>query len=124
MKLRQIFFCSALFLVGVATGWLGKTARSIATAGQSLLSVPDVYQSTQYSCGASALQAVLAYWGIEVHEDTLLNSLGTTGKNGTSPENILRIARSYGLQAEIRENLSIANVISVLGKGVPVILDI
>jgi uncharacterized protein len=124
MKLKRVLFCTAIFLAGIATGWFGKTIWSSSTAGYSLLSVPDVYQSNQYSCGASALQAVLAYWGIEAHEDTLLKSLGTTEKYGTSPESILRVAKSYGLRADIRENLSVANIISALGKGVPAILDI
>ncbi|RPI99790.1 MAG: hypothetical protein EHM31_09480, partial [Candidatus Aminicenantes bacterium] len=34
-------------------------------------SVPDVRQSTGYTCGASALQAILAYWGTEEREDRL-----------------------------------------------------
>jgi predicted double-glycine peptidase len=123
MKLRIILCGSALFLAGIVAGWYGKTIRS-ATTGQALLSVPDVYQSSRYSCGASALQAVLAYWGIEVHEDTLAKSLGTTERYGTSPESILRVAKSYGLRAEMRENLSVANVAAALRMGVPVILDI
>jgi uncharacterized protein len=123
MNLKKSIFCLALFVAGIAAGWYGKAMRETA-ASQTMLPVPDVYQSSQYSCGASVLQAVLAYWGIEVHEDTLVKSLGTTERYGTSPESILQAAKSYGLRAEIRENLSVADVVSSLADGVPAILDI
>ncbi len=43
---------------------------SMATEGEVLSDilsgVPDTRQSTEYSCGAAALQAVLGYWGRDV----------------------------------------------------------
>jgi hypothetical protein len=40
--------------------------------------VPDVRQSTGYTCGAAALQAVLAYWGTQEREDRLAARLRST----------------------------------------------
>ena len=40
-------------------------------------------QSTEYSCGASALQAVLSYWGKDVEEQELMQRLHTSPETGT-----------------------------------------
>ena len=69
--------------------------------------VPDVQQSTNFSCGAAALQAVLGYWGIRTQEQTLMEALHTNEMSGTSPESIIRVAREMGLDAYARENLDI-----------------
>jgi hypothetical protein len=55
-----------------------------------LAGVPDVRQSTDYSCGAVALQAVLAYWGISEREDRLIARLHSTPQQGTHPDDIDR----------------------------------
>jgi len=40
-------------------------------------------QTTEYSCGASALQSVLAYWGEDVDERELMKRMGTTEAAGS-----------------------------------------
>ena len=55
-----------------------------------LAGVPDVRQSTGYSCGAAALQAVLAHWGISEREDRLVARLHSTPQLGTHPNDIVR----------------------------------
>jgi predicted double-glycine peptidase len=40
-------------------------------------------QGTEYSCGASALQAVLSYWGKDVGEQELMQRLHTSPETGT-----------------------------------------
>ena len=42
-----------------------------------LLAMPEVRQHTDYACGAAALQSILAYYGIDVRQDTLMEKLGT-----------------------------------------------
>jgi predicted double-glycine peptidase len=91
----------------------------------SLLSdVPDVRQGTGYSCGAAALQAVLAYWGIAEREDHIIARLHSTPEQGTHPGDIVRGAREFGLQAELREGLSLDDLEEALKKGVTVIVDL
>jgi predicted double-glycine peptidase len=129
MNKKIIFFCTAFFLAGVAAGWIAKPETSGlrnpgAEATPSLLPVPDVYQSTNYSCGAAAVQSVLAYWGVEVHEKDLWQDLNTTERLGTAPENMLRVLRSHGLQAQMHEGTTIPELHEALSKKVPVILDI
>ncbi len=89
-----------------------------------LATIPDVRQSTNYSCGAAALQAVLAHWGISEREDRLMTRLHTTPEKGTSPDNIVRGAREFGLQAELREGLGLADLEAGLAAGFTVIVDL
>jgi predicted double-glycine peptidase len=79
-------------------------------------------QSTEYSCGASALQAVLSYWGKDLDEEDLIKLLNTTPEVGTYPEDIMRVARSLGFDAEVKENLTLNEVEQATAKGHPVIL--
>lgn len=88
-----------------------------------LPSVPDLRQTTDYSCGASALQAVLVYWGIDSQETALIDQLNSTPEMGTSPENITAVATSFGLKAKTVENMSITDLKQYLQKKVPVIID-
>ena len=67
-------------------------------------------QTTEYSCGASALQAVMSYWGKDVDEEELMRLLGTTPEEGTYPEELVRVARSQGFEAELKDNLTIEEV--------------
>lgn len=78
-------------------------------------------QSTEYSCGASALQAVLSYWGKDLGEKELMEILHTTPETGTYPEDIVRAARELGFEAEVKENLTIEDLEESTSKGIPVI---
>ena len=90
--------------------------------GQTLLAVPDTRQSTNYSCGAAALQAVLAYYGKEVREDQLMRQLGSDPEQGSSPGAIVRVARSYGLLADLRQSMQIEDLQQLVRDGFPTIV--
>src|SRR5512136_1452503 len=79
-------------------------------------------QSTEYSCGASALQAVLSYWGKDLDEDELMRLLHTTPETGTYPEDMVKVARGLGFEAEVKENLTLSEVEKSTRKGNPVII--
>jgi len=89
-----------------------------------LAGVPDVRQSTGYTCGAAALQAVLSHWGIREREDRLVARLHSTPLQGTHPNDIVRGAREFGLKAELREGLGLEDLEAALLKGVTVIVDL
>lgn len=79
-------------------------------------------QTTEYSCGASALQAVLHYWGKDVDEAELMQLLGTTPEEGTYPEALVRVARSLGFEAELKDHLTLDEVARATARGEPVIV--
>ncbi|MCX6670115.1 MAG: C39 family peptidase [Methanothrix sp.] len=88
-----------------------------------LFGVPDVRQSTNYSCGAAAFQAVLNYWGgQDLREGVIMEKLNATFQWGTSPDEIVRVARDMGFEAEFKENLTLEDLEASIKAGVPVIV--
>ncbi len=79
-------------------------------------------QSTEYSCGASSLQAVLSYWGKDVDEQELMQRLHTSPETGTYVGDIARVAREFGFNAEVKENLTLEDLHAALKKDLPVIV--
>jgi predicted double-glycine peptidase len=79
-------------------------------------------QSTEYSCGASALQTVLSYWGKDLDEEDLMALLHTTPETGTYPEDIVRVAQILGFKAEVKENLTLDQIEEATAQGIPVII--
>jgi len=137
---------AASLILAVALGWAAGTylplpfaakahspAASAAPAAPALAlngparpfaGVPDVRQSTGYTCGAAALQAVLAYWGTSEREDRLAARLHSTPEAGTHPLDILRVAREFGLTVDLREGLGLADLERGLADGDSVIVDL
>ncbi|HMA54084.1 MAG TPA: cysteine peptidase family C39 domain-containing protein [Acidobacteriota bacterium] len=129
---------AAFLALAVAVGWLAGTflpvpgaknpaplpSSAAAVASSPFDAIPDVRQSTNYTCGAAALQAVLSYWGTDEREDRLAARLKSTPEAGTHPLDILRVAREFGLSAELREGLDLADLERALAGGTTVIVDL
>ncbi len=79
-------------------------------------------QSTEYSCGAAALQAVLSYWGKDLDERDLIQLLRTSPETGTYVGDIVRVARMLGFAAEMHEHVTLSELHSVLKNGISVIV--
>ena len=86
------------------------------------LAVPDVRQATDYTCGASVLQAVLAYYGIETREDIIALELGADPNAGVNPPAIIRVARARGLTAELRQGMTVDEIAAIIRTGSPVLV--
>ena len=78
-------------------------------------------QSTEYTCGPSALQAVLRYWGKDVAEEKLAELCKTTSEVGTYPEDLVRGAQALGFKANAKANLTLDEVEKFTAKGHPMI---
>jgi len=91
-------------------------------ASPGFVPVPYIFQGTRYSCGASALQGVLMFWGKEYKEAELMRMLETDPQDGTSPEKMIAVAQSLGFNAEFRENLALADLEASLLRGIPPIV--
>ena len=88
------------------------------------LPVPDVEQATDYTCSASALQGVLAYYGVALGETTLASELGATPADGAPPDAIARVARANGLDASVRDGTTREELAAELAARRPVIVDL
>lgn len=106
-----------------ATASANATVSADANSTSLLSGIPDTRQSTEYSCGAAALQAVLGYWGRDIGEEDLREMLNTNPDSGTYPDDIIRVAQELGLRPEYRENLTLADIEASVGEGVPVMVD-
>jgi predicted double-glycine peptidase len=136
--MKKTILLPIIVVAAIAAGWISGTllplplakspspgrATSLPASPHAFASVPDVRQSTGYTCGAAALQAVLAYWGTSEREDRLAARLNSSPEAGTHPLEIIRVAREYGLSAELREGLSLADLESALAAGTSVIVDL
>lgn len=86
-----------------------------------LLNFPNLIQTYEYDCGATALQTVLAYYGIEVYESTLMKSAKTNKKDGTTIKGVLRTLKRYKLKFDAKK-MSIQNLKDYIDKRIPVII--
>lgn len=88
-------------------------------------SFPIVRQSTCYSCGAAAVCAEGLYWGVwDGREPDLFGALETTPENGTEPDRMARVLRSWGLKAHYRVGMTIGGLRRSLDRGARPILAI
>jgi uncharacterized protein len=133
--MRQALLLLITCFLLVAASWGGAAAEAIPANNSTnastsmgalnlaLFSMPDTRQSTEYSCGAAALQAVLGYWGRDIGEEDLREMLNTNAESGTYPDDIIRVADALGLQAEYKENMTLIGLENYVAQGIPVIVD-
>ena len=100
-------------------------SRSFPQLPRTHLPVPIIRQATHYSCGAASLLSVLYYWrAYDGEESNLYHALETTPEQGTEPPKIVEVAKSYGLEAEMKENLTLTDLRKALEQGKTAILSI
>jgi predicted double-glycine peptidase len=124
--MNQTSFLLVLCLLFVGNAFAENSTETNSASDKlnlTLSGIPDTRQSTEYSCAAAALQAVLGYWGRDISEQDLMEMLNTDRDTGTYPDDILRVAREMGLNATYGENLSLEYVETTLREGVPIIVD-
>jgi len=82
--------------------------------------LPQLSQTYGYDCGAKALQAVLVYYGIEIREDEIIKSAGTS-IDGTSIKGIIKVVQKYGLKTDSKQ-MTISDIKEYIKKNIPVII--
>lgn len=88
-----------------------------------ILPVPLIQQVTDYDCGATAVQAVLRYYGVKATTAELIHRMGTNAEHGTAPYRIVRCLWDFGFSLRAGR-MDIPEVEAWLDNGVPVILDL
>jgi len=117
------FFLMTMSWGQISAGAVPVNISANDTLNSSLFTMPDTRQSTEYSCGAAAMQAVLGYWGRDIGEEDLREMLNTNEQSGTYPDDIIRVADALGLQAEYNENMTLVALENYVAQGIPVIVD-
>ena len=87
--------------------------------------LPDTRQGEDYSCGASALQAISGYFGVgPEEEEDYVRDLKMDTRVGSHPFQIIRAAERYGLRVSEKERMTVNEVKVYLDRGKPVMLMI
>lgn len=88
--------------------------------------VPDTIQQEDYSCGASALQAVCRYYGVGklAEEYEFVDALGMDKRIGSHPFQLKRLAERLGLRTREYFEMTLEQLRACLQKRQPVLLMI
>lgn len=78
-------------------------------------------QTYDFDCGAKALQTVMAYYGVDVREDELMETLGT-GTQGTPVTGMVGVAQKHGFQVKASGGWTLLEVKRTVESGHPVIV--
>jgi predicted double-glycine peptidase len=87
------------------------------------IEIPSIRQTYNYDCGAAALQAVLGYYGYNVREDRLMKRIKMT-QAGADFDDILRFVKSFGFDAEIKQDLTLDDIKKYINKKDPLVTSI
>lgn len=78
-------------------------------------------QTYDYDCGAMALQLVMAYYGIDIRGDSLMEALGT-GPDGTRVAKMIAVAREQGFEVIAKPHWTVKELKHRVDEGYPVIV--
>lgn len=89
------------------------------------ISLPDVTQVTDYSCGASSLQSICKYYGVGPDDEwTYTEAIHYDHRVGAHPDNIIAAAKKFKLECEEHPDMTDADLKRLLDKRRPVMLMI
>lgn len=84
---------------------------------------PKFRQFNNDTCGASALHAILAYYGIDFKENSVARLSGTTS-SGTPTGGIKRVAKFFGLDVKESQMMTAEDLKKNIRNGIPTIIGI
>ena len=92
---------------------------------QEEISIRIKKQSHDHDCGPAALFSILSYFNIKKVEYKKLVSLCKTNKNkGTSPDNIIAVAKNFGLKVNKYNKMSLNKLQDFTNQKKPVLVPI
>lgn len=93
--------------------------------GALRIPVPDVRQRTDWSCGAAALQAVAAYFGVGPQEEAdFARDMQIDHRIGAHPHQIAAAAKRYGLNVAEQHEMTDGELRKLIDAHKPVLLMI
>lgn len=87
-----------------------------------IISFPNLRQTYAWDCGAKAMQSVLAYYGLDIREDIIMEIAGTN-KQGTTIPGLKKVVKKYNLEFKSGK-MTVKDIKKYLNKKIPVILVI
>ena len=88
-----------------------------------LIRLPDLSQGADYTCGASAMQAICEYFGVGPEtEAEYVQALGSDQQDGTNVDRILEFGRQQGLEVAAKEEMTSKEIAALVDAGRPVLV--
>jgi len=91
--------------------------------GFTLLDVDSYQQTTEYSCGPSAVVTLLDYFGKQGDEMTIVEEMGTSTTTGTTPQQMANWLDAHGFDASWHENGNLDSLTNNLKKQIPTLVE-
>jgi len=101
---------------------LQETRALSAKKVENLIWVPLTYQTYDYTCGISALQSVLYYYGKEFRQDELAKILESDPIKGTNYRRMVKFARSLGFRVDVLTHMSLEDLKRLIDLRKPVLV--
>lgn len=86
-----------------------------------MLDFPQLRQAFDYDCGSVVLEAVLAYYGVELREDKIIHLAKTDKQTGTFIQDIISVVESFHLKTSAKA-MTLDELKEYIDGGIPVIL--
>lgn len=85
---------------------------------------PELIQTYNFDCGAKALEAVLAYYGVlNMREDLIMKYAETNKEHGTSIANIIKTLDKFGLAYDSR-SMTVDDLHNFIQQNIPVMVQL
>jgi predicted double-glycine peptidase len=129
LVLLSLFYCEAT-AGGLATEPDHQYEQQVNVGDiQNFIRLPLVRQTTDYTCGISALRSLLLYYGEEYGERELAGMIGATPHRGTSYRSIMRFANQKfsdplkrNFQMQIKTHMTLDDLRQLIDRGKPTIV--
>jgi len=92
-----------------------------ALADENLIKVPLTRQSTNYTCGAAAMQSMFGYHGEDLNEGELAKLLKTNEQEGTDYNDIVSVSKEKGYTVNVYKDMTLRDLKKQLDKKTPVL---
>lgn len=89
---------------------------------KKILEFPLLRQAYNYDCGATAVQSVLDYYGVDAKEQSVME-IANTKRSGTNISGLKKALRYFGLKYE-EGKMNIADLKKYINKKIPVIITL
>ena len=99
------------------------TVKETSSPGKILLDVNSYQQTTEYTCGPSAVLSLLNYLGKTGDEMTIAKEMGTSTSIGTNPEQMTTWLNSHGFIASWHEEGTLEMIRANLKNKIPTLVE-
>ncbi|QYZ79402.1 hypothetical protein E2N92_08145 [Methanofollis formosanus] len=129
----QKVLLTIVLLIGLTSAMIGMAVpcafpdlflQTHPTPGDELAGVPDVRQSNEDRSAAAALQAVMAFYGLDRGEQEWQEAIGPTKGVDEMTDAMAHAARTEGFEAEVEREIGTDELTALVMTGVPAIIPL